>query len=196
MAYHMRAFCDALYGRRAQNDPHSDAPWGPALDMSAWSTYHTFDIMTEYIFGKKSHMLRKRKNQAIMPIIERLLDIAGVFFHLPLPFPERLSGGIHRLVNKKHDMFSQYIEDNAQARRGLSPDQLARDVFSHLASSRDSHLGRQLTHGELQSECLILSIAGESISHRRQTRGKSLSHSRPGYDTLSTALPSAIFYLS
>lgn len=62
MLHYIQAFCDRLYSCVAQHDSCNQMPWGPAMDMSQWFNYLTFDTMTEYIFGKKSNMLAKRKN--------------------------------------------------------------------------------------------------------------------------------------
>lgn len=194
MLHYIQVFCDRLYSSVALHDPCNQVPWGPAMDMSHWFNYLTFDTMTEYIFGKRSNMLAKRKNQKLMFIFERLLDFGGILFYLPLPYPEKLNAVLLKLVNQRHDAFSAYITENPEARRGLPPDQLPGDVFSHLVTSRDMHSGKMLNHEELQSECLILSIAGMIKpvfpTHTNKT------HTRLGYDTLSTALAATIFYLS
>lgn len=159
MLHYIQAFCDRLYSCVAQHDPCNQVPWGPAMDMSHWFDYLTFDTMTEYIFGKKSNMLAKCKNQKLMLIFEPLLDLGGILFYPPLPYPEKLIAILLKFVNQRQDVFSAYITENAEARRGLPPDQLPGDIFSHLVTSRDVHSGKMLNQEELQSECLILSIA-------------------------------------
>lgn len=103
MLHYIQAFCDRLYSCLAQHDPCNQVPWGPAMDMSHWFDYLTFDTMTEYIFGKRSNMLAKRKNQKLMLIMERLLDFGGILFYPPLPYPEKLNA---ILFNQRHDVFS------------------------------------------------------------------------------------------
>lgn len=158
---HVRKFCNSLYPPEVQENTASQPSWGPILDMSEWCAYLSFDLMTEFVFGRQSNLLGKSKSQAMLPVVEKSLDWVAVLYYLPLPCPELLTSFLFKIVNRRHDIFTRYIKSNLDKRHGLSDEDLSGDVFSHLLSSQDKESGEKLDIGEIQSECQLLSVAGE-----------------------------------
>lgn len=190
MLHYIQTFCDRLYSCVAQHDLCNQVPWGPAMDMSHWFDYLTFDTMTEYIFGKKPNMLAKRKNQKLMLIFERLLDLGGILFYLPLPYPEKLIAILLKFVNQRQD-FSQHISQRMLRLAGASPRR------RHFLSSGDFARCAFWENVEPRGTAVRM----PHIIHCRYDKTSisntyEQTHTRLGYDTLSTALAATMFYLS
>lgn len=161
LLHHVQKFCNSLYPSGIQEDAGGQLSWGPVMNMSEWFAYLTFDLMTEFVFGKGSNLLGKPKNRALLPVAERSLDWVAVLYNLQLPYPELLTSFLFRVVNRRHGIFTRYIKSNLKDRHGLRPEDLGGDVFSHLLCNRDGHSGEKLNTEEIQSECQLLSVAGE-----------------------------------
>ena len=77
MISHIRLFCEKL---RESTEP---------LNMSAWSSYLTADILGDLCFGASFGMLESEENRFVMKVMldsARLAMIVGPFPHLPKSF--------------------------------------------------------------------------------------------------------------
>ncbi|KAL4890136.1 cytochrome P450 [Aspergillus ambiguus] len=173
--YHAQRFCHMLCPLEARASAAGQPSWGPAIDMSEWCAYLAFDLMTEFVFGKGSNLLEKPKNRALLPMAEASLDWVARLYYLQLPHPELLTRVLFKIVNRRHGIFTRYIQANLKDRQNLSPKDRGSDIFSYLVGSYDGYSEAKLSLEEIQSECQLLSVAG--------------------FDTVSTALCATIFYL-
>ncbi|XHG01518.1 hypothetical protein AWENTII_004896 [Aspergillus wentii] len=153
---HVRQFCTLLYPRHlGQNEDKEKGEWGPAMKMSDWCSYLTFDIMADIIFGAKHDLLNDDTHRSIIGDIEESNVRTTVLMQIPWLylgrmdrklFPESIKSRIRylKLVDK---MVSNHVQGKMEQKEGT--------IFSLLSQGE-----QKLRDADLHSEATHLTIAG------------------------------------
>ena len=64
----VRILCDKLGNHPALKEKAA-GEWGPALNMSDWCNYLTFDVMGELAFGKTFNMLENDEERDVIKLV-------------------------------------------------------------------------------------------------------------------------------
>ncbi|TPX07299.1 uncharacterized protein E0L32_010796 [Thyridium curvatum] len=181
---HIDQFCDIMYdketigeGQTVEKEPRDS--WSPPLDMSKWTNYLTFDLMSDIVFDAKYNLLGAERFRYVVDCIDRSNLRMGVLIYLPELTMLRLDRYIFRDSIKARNRFVKFVTRVVAERlqKTSSADSLGNsDLFAHLADAKDPETRESFTTNELAAESTTLIVAGG--------------------DTTSTAISAVLFYLS
>ncbi|KAH7370158.1 cytochrome protein [Rhexocercosporidium sp. MPI-PUGE-AT-0058] len=147
----------------SQLDPLPGSEWSENKDMSDWSGYFTFDVMSDIVFGEEYGLLDKEDKRPILAAIEAsnvrisvLLQAASLSFCRidRRLFPEAIQG---------RNIFVNFVKELLSRR--VKADPLIRgDVFSYLLKARDSQTKEGLDQDEICAESTTMIVAGSDTS--------------------------------
>ncbi|KAF4415246.1 cytochrome P450 [Fusarium acutatum] len=156
---------------------HSDAStqWSGSHDLSRWSSYLTFNIMADIVFGQQYNLLGDDENRYVIDSIEGSNIRTGVLIQAPEASIWRLDRHLFPKSIQCRNKFIKFISRLVLDRMTTSP--LKRnDIISHLLTAKDKETNERFTKNEVMAESTTLVVAGT--------------------DTSSTAISATFFYLT
>ncbi|KAF4458051.1 Cytochrome P450, E-class, group I [Fusarium austroafricanum] len=176
-----RAFGDTIkkYVERLcqeiEGHPDTSTQWSESYDMARWSSYLTFDIMADVVFGQPYNLLGNSEYRYVVDSIEGSNIRTGVLLQAPEAYTWRLDKRLFPTSVQHRNNYIKFISSLVQERLTTKP--LERnDIISHLLAAKDSETGQGFTKNEVAAESATLIVAGT--------------------DTSSTALAATLFYLT
>ncbi|KIY00707.1 uncharacterized protein Z520_03372 [Fonsecaea multimorphosa CBS 102226] len=171
--------CNKLLANDGRNAvPEAANAWSLPVDMSEFTNYLSFDIMTDVIFSVKRHLIENSHYRWITTCIERMMHRIGVLSMVP--WTRWWGLGLHWLIMPDGVRASAQFTDEAKyfatARMKQQLPKGKKDVFQNLLNAKDAETGEGLPLPELLAEAGLLIVAGS--------------------DTTSSALAGIFFYLS
>ncbi|KAI9745830.1 MAG: hypothetical protein M1818_000511 [Claussenomyces sp. TS43310] len=174
---HIRTFCDQLAPDSKASEDCKDSlkpsKWS-TRDLAPWTTYLTFDIMTDVIFGEKYKLLETPQNREVVQSIDDSNVRTGVLLQAAELATCRFDRRLFPKAIIGRNAFIKFV--NALLKRRMQAQPLKRkDVFSFLLDAKDPETQQGLATAEIGAESTTMIVAGS--------------------DTSSTALASTFFYL-
>ncbi|KAK2484351.1 hypothetical protein H9L39_02331 [Fusarium oxysporum f. sp. albedinis] len=167
---HVEQFCLQIEG-------HADtsSQWSETRDMSRWSSYLTFDIMADVVFGQQYNLLGNQKYRYVVDSIEGSNIRTGVLIQAPEAYTWRLDRRLFPKSLQHRNSFIKFISLLVFDRLATNPLERS-DIISHLLTAKDSETNQGFTKNEVAAESTTLIVAGT--------------------DTSSTAISATLFYLT
>ncbi|EED16181.1 cytochrome P450, putative [Talaromyces stipitatus ATCC 10500] len=149
--------------------------WSVPKNMSNWSDFYTFDVISQVVFGASYNLIGDSENHWIIDGVMAQLKRFG--FLLQLPDLEKI--GLHHILfpgaRQKAIRFTKKSGQIMQERKEKG-EKYSADVFSKLLSATDPETGESLSNTQLWVDSNLLIIAGS--------------------DTSSTGMAALFFYLT
>ncbi|GAP87075.1 putative benzoate 4-monooxygenase cytochrome P450 [Rosellinia necatrix] len=159
--------------------PGSDG-WSAPKNMTEWSDFFTFDVMSQLVFGTSYHLLTDAANHWIVDGVLGQMRRISFLTTMPEIQDLRLQSMLFPGARERAIRFSGKSREIMEARQARAKndtdDKEAIDLFSKLLHAKDPETGEGLSQKQLWAESNLLIIAGS--------------------DTSSTGIAAAFFYLA
>ncbi|KAL4992945.1 cytochrome P450 [Aspergillus recurvatus] len=171
MLIYVQRFLDALLPRTII----AISSWGPAINMSDWCSYLTFDAMTDFLFGLKYDILRDATYRHVVHDIEATNVRLYVLTHSKFLYLGRLDKWLFPAAARGSRGFLNFINQ----------------VFSDLPySDESSHLNPFTRFAQAKAK------DGQPLMTAKQIHSEGAMFITAAQDTTSITLRAIIFYLS
>ncbi|KAL4864887.1 cytochrome P450 [Aspergillus spectabilis] len=149
--------------------------WGPAIDVSDWCSYLTFDVMTEFVFGVKYDLLQDPRWRHVVHDIEVTNVRLYVLMHLRLLYLGRLDKRLFPAATRGARGFLHFINQLLTDYPHRENHSHA-DAFTNFTGAKDKDNKSLMNPKQIYSEAVVFVTAAQ--------------------DTTSISLRAILFYLS
>lgn len=140
----------------------SDGSWSEPQDMAEWSSYLTFDIMAEVVFGLKYDLVGIKAYRYVVDAIADSNIRTSVLLYFPKLLWRRMDKKLFPASIAARNAFLKFMGKLLHERYQMKPSANARDVLSALLKVRDVDTGKRLSTDQVNADSTTLVIAGES----------------------------------
>lgn len=156
-------------------DTFKDPAWKTTRNMSEWSNYLAFDLMTSFIFSGKYNMLEREQYRYVVQCIEESNIRVSSLLQAPVLKTLRLDKLLFFRAIYARNKFLRFVGKLLRDTKKNDRTQ-RKDLFEMLTHAKDPESGKGFTPDEIVAESVTLVVAGA--------------------DTSATAMGAVFFYLS
>ncbi|MCJ1388061.1 hypothetical protein MMC18_000905 [Xylographa bjoerkii] len=171
---HIKIFVKCLSANNTGDETKDKGPWSPAMNIADLTSYVSFDLMAELVFGKAFRMLELVDNRFIIDLIKIAAFRVGVCLQMPKLAVWNMDKVFAPSVRKLRDQYVHTSRKMAMDR--MEMESKRQDIFSHILAAKDPQTGEGFSVDEIWGESTLLIVAGS--------------------DAISTGLAGCFYYLS
>ncbi|KAF2867688.1 cytochrome P450 [Massariosphaeria phaeospora] len=176
----IRIFCESLgqsSPEAASKMPDGEKGWSEPKNMTDWSDYLSFDIMSDICFSTSFNMLRSGINRYVLRILPEGVNGLNVCGWMPAILRLKIGNWFFAELNKDLQRYEAFANKLSTERLALGDAAVHKDVYSHLLAAN------------------VNSKSDTPLFKPADLVGESSLLITGGSDTTATAITSTLFYL-